>query len=71
MYRPIIFHNGNAYQMISKVKHYQVSPKGVFNKQLLQDWRDHVGADHVLQKNDEYWLCETIKEAEIVEDIAE
>ena len=34
---------------------------------LLKEWRDHVGADHVLQKNDEYWLCETIQDAEIIE----
>jgi hypothetical protein len=36
--------------------------------ELLKEWRDYIGADHVLQKQDEFWLCETIKEAEVVEE---
>jgi hypothetical protein len=37
--------------------------------ELLKEWRDYVDADHVLQKQDEFWLCETIKDAEIIEEI--
>lgn len=68
MLHEIVWHNENAYKIIKKIKNHSVSPKGIFNKDLLADWRDYVGADHVLQKNDEFWLCETIQEAIIIED---
>ena len=68
MLHEIVWHNENAYKIIKKIKHHSVSPKGIFNKDLLADWRDYVGADHVLQKNDEFWLCETIQEAIVIED---
>jgi hypothetical protein len=34
----------------------------------LKAWRDYIGADHVLRQNDEYLLCETIQDAQIIED---
>ena len=67
----IYYHNGTPYKVLRTLKVHNVSPKGVVNMDLLKEWRDYVDADHVLQKNDEYWLCETIKDAEIIEDIAE
>jgi len=67
MMNNIYFHNGNCYKVIRTLKIHNVSPKGVVDMELLKGWRDYVGADHVLQKNDEYWLCETIQDAEIVE----
>jgi hypothetical protein len=67
----IYFHNGNCYKVVRVLKIHNVAPKGVVDMELLKGWRDYVGADHVLQKNDEYWLCETIKDAEIIDDTAE
>ena len=67
----IYYHNGQPYKVLRVLKSQNVSPKGYLNMELLKEWRDYVGADHVLQKQDEFWLCETIKDAEIVEDIAE
>ena len=67
----IYFHNGVPYKVLKRIKTHSVSFKDIVNMDLLKEWRDHVGADHVLQKNDEYWLCETIQDAEIVEDIIE
>ena len=64
----VIWHNENAYKIIKKIKNHQVSPKGILNKEILAEWRDYVGADHVLQQYDEFWLCETIPEATIIED---
>jgi hypothetical protein len=64
----VIWHNENAYKIIKKIKHHQVSPKGILNKEILAEWRDYVGADHVLQQHDEFWLCETIPEAILIED---
>ncbi len=67
----IYYHNGTPYKVLRKIKVYNVSPKGIVDMNLLKDFRDYVGADHVLQKSDEYWLCETIKDAEIIADDAE
>ena len=64
----IYYHNGQPYKVLKVVKSHQVSPKGYLNMELLKEWRDYVGADHVLQKQDEFWLCETIKDAEVVEE---
>ena len=50
MLHEIVWHNGNAYKIIKKLKAHNVSPKGIFNKDLLADWRDYVGADHVFTK---------------------
>ena len=52
----VIWHNENAYKIIKKIKNHQVSPKGILNKEILAEWRDYVGADHVLQQYDEFWL---------------
>jgi len=64
----IIWHNGNAYKIIKKIKQHNVSPKGILNKEILAEWRDYVGADHVLQQQNEFWLCETIQDAIVIED---
>ena len=64
----VIWHNENAYKIIKKIKNHQVSPKGILNKEILAEWRDYVGADHVLQQQNEFWLCETIQDAIIIED---
>lgn len=63
----IYYHNGQPYKILRKLKAHNVSPKGYINMELLKAWRDYVDADHVLQKQDEFWLCETIKDAEIIE----
>jgi hypothetical protein len=67
----IYYHNGTPYKVLRKIKVHSVSSKDVVNMDLLKEWRDYVDADHVLRNADEYWLCETIKDAEIIEDIAE
>ena len=64
----VIWHNGNAYKILKKVKQHNVSPKNILNKEILAEWRDYVGADHVLQQHDEFWLCETIQDAIVIED---
>ena len=63
----IYYHNGQPYKILRKLKSHNVSPKGYLNMELLKEWRDYIGADHVLQKQDEFWLCETIKDAEVIE----
>tara|TARA_R100000008_G_scaffold84820_2_gene73195 strand:- start:424 stop:654 length:231 start_codon:yes stop_codon:yes gene_type:complete len=72
-----IFYNNNiAYVVLRKIKVHDCDPKRfgarVDNEhnrlKVLMAWRDHVGADHVLQvKNDTFYLCETIQDAKIIE----
>ena len=51
-----------------KLKVHSVSnSNGVVNMEALKAWRDYVGADHVLRHIDEYFLCETFKDAQLVE----
>jgi streptomycin 6-kinase len=64
----VIWHNGNAYKILKKIKQHSVSPKNILNKEILAEWRDYVGANHVLQQHDEFWLCETIQDAIVIED---
>lgn len=62
----LYYHNGIPYIILRKLKAHSISPKGYLDMELLKLWRDYIGADHVLQKQDEFWLCETVKDAEII-----
>lgn len=64
----VIWHNRNAYRIIRRIKEHNVSPKGILNKEMLEEWKKYVGADIVLRQNAEFCLCEIIPEAEIIED---
>ena len=39
---------------------------GVVRLDVLSEWRDYVGADHVLRDANGFMLCESIEEATIV-----
>ena len=63
--RNLYLHNDTWYQIIRVLKVHNVSNKdGSVNMEVLKAWRDYVGADHVLQQQDEFWLCETVQEPE-------
>jgi hypothetical protein len=64
----VIWYNGNAYKVLRRIKEHNVSPKGVLNKEMLDEWKNCIGADHVLKQNDDFYLCEIILEATIIED---
>ena len=69
MLKQIFYHNDTYYVVLRKLKVHSVSnSNGVINMDALKAWRDYVGADHVLRQNDEYLLCETVKDAQLVED---
>jgi|TARA_R110002073_G_scaffold114944_1_gene252375 hypothetical protein len=38
------------------------------NMELLQAWRDYLGCDHVLRTPTHFLMCETIEEAQILEE---
>ena len=64
----VVWYNGNAYKVLRRIKEHNVSPKGIFNKEMLDEWKNCIGADHVLKQNDDFYLCEIILEATIIED---
>ena len=39
---------------------------GTVNMKVLEAWRDHVGADHVLRDANGFMLCETVQDACII-----
>lgn len=42
--------------------------ENTINMELLQSYRDYLGCDHVLRSQTHFLMCETIAEAEIIED---
>lgn len=47
---------------------FEVKGQNKLNMELLQAWRDYLGCDHVLRTPTHFLMCETISEAEIVEE---
>ena len=42
--------------------------ENTINMELLQSYRDYLGCDHVLRSQTHFLMCETVAEAEIIED---
>jgi hypothetical protein len=47
--------------------HNFLNSDGNVNMEVLKEWRDHVGCDHVLKHNERFLLVQTIQDAEIDE----
>tara|TARA_R110001583_G_scaffold3293_32_gene21379 strand:- start:1805 stop:2032 length:228 start_codon:yes stop_codon:yes gene_type:complete len=71
-----IFYNGNQpYHIVRKISVETCNPKryGIERSDesaymlILQLWRDEHNCDHVLRQNDDFLLCRTIKDAQIIE----
>mgnify|MGYP000001019035 FL=1 len=71
-----IFYNGNeAYHVIRTIKMQDCNPRkfGILRDdeeaymKILLVWRNHHNCDHVLRQNDQFMLCRTIKDVEIIE----
>ncbi len=62
--------NDNAYVVKRETPiHVFVKKKeNTINMELLQSYRDYLGCDHVLRTETHFLMCETIAEAEIIED---
>ena len=42
--------------------------ENTINMELLQSYRDYLGCNHVLRSPTHFLMCETVAEAEIIED---
>ena len=61
-------HNDKLYIILKELPEHKVNDKEGFpNLDLLKDWRDWIGADHVLRLANHYLLCETIQDLEYEE----
>ncbi len=62
--------NDNAYivKRETPIHNFEVKGQNKLNMELLQAYRDYLGCDHVLRTPTHFLMCETIPEAEIIED---
>tara|TARA_Y100000361_G_scaffold153557_1_gene175685 strand:- start:28 stop:270 length:243 start_codon:yes stop_codon:yes gene_type:complete len=59
-----------AYVVKREMPTHNFAQKGTnrLNMELVQAWRDYLGCDHVLRSQTHFLFCETIQDAEIIED---
>jgi len=62
--------NGNTYIVKREVATHNFSIKGQdrLNMKLVEDYMKWIGCDHVLRTQTHFLFCETIQDAEIIED---
>ena len=62
--------NDNAYivKRETPVHNFEIKGKNKLNMELLAAYRDWLGCDHVLRTPTHFLMCETITEAEIIEE---
>ena len=67
LYPNIVYKDGIAYKVIniSKVHNFLNSDNSV-NQRVLGLYVHQSGGDHVLQKGNDFLICETIEDAEII-----
>jgi len=78
--KKIFYNKGNAYLVIRKIGYHLIDPLtyGITESkygltqeqvsiQILKLLKEQYYCDHVLQKGDKYLLCQTIKDADIIE----
>jgi len=62
-------HNDTWYKILRKMSaHNFTDSTNRVNMDILKGYRDYIGGDHVLSFQNEFWICETIQDAEILEE---
>ncbi len=68
LYSNIIYNNGIAYKILNIINVYNFLNKdNSINKQVLGLYVHENGGDHVLQRDHQFLICETIEDAQIIE----
>tara|TARA_Y100000592_G_scaffold53033_1_gene83739 strand:- start:487 stop:711 length:225 start_codon:yes stop_codon:yes gene_type:complete len=52
------------------VNRFEVKGSNRLNMELCQAFRDYLGCDHVLRTQTEFLFCETIEDAEIINNVS-
>jgi hypothetical protein len=66
--KPLYFYNGEIYKIIRNISiNYFFTKEGTLIRELLNGWKEHLGADHILKTDTHFLFCETLKEPEWIE----
>ena len=67
LYSNVIYKNNNAYKILDVIKvHNFLNSNNSINQKVLGMYVHEKGGDHVLQVENEFLICETIEEAQII-----
>jgi hypothetical protein len=68
LYSNIIYNNGIAYKILDIINiHNFLNRDNSVNKQILGLYVHEKGGDHVLQRDHQFLICETIEDAQVIE----
>lgn len=63
--KELFFNGGTAYVVLRRIPHHNIHGRdGNVIREVLQAWKEHLGADHVLRTTTEYLYCETIPDVD-------
>jgi hypothetical protein len=61
----LYFYNNNVYLVLRDIPaSYFFNKQGELNRELLNTWREYLGADHILKTESRFLMCETVHEPE-------
>jgi hypothetical protein len=61
----LYFYNDNVYLVLRDIPaSYFFNKQGELNRELLNTWKEHLGADHILKTENRFLMCETVPEPE-------
>jgi len=61
----LYFYNGSVYLVLRNMTaSYFFNKQGELNRDLLNIWKEHLGADHILKTDNRFLFCETVPEPE-------
>jgi hypothetical protein len=62
-------HNDTWYQIIRKIAAHNFTDKnGKVHLEYLKEYSNFLGGDHVLNFQNEYWICQTVQDAELIQE---
>ena len=69
--KPVYMHGGNAYIIVGQnpVNHFAKTFGDHPNMEYVQMYMNWLKCDHVLNNQTHFMFCETIQEAEIIEEL--
>ena len=63
--KKLYFYNGNVYLVLRDISaSYFFNKQGELNRDLLNAWKESLGADHILKTDNRFLMCETVPEPE-------
>jgi len=63
-------HNDTWYKILREIPHHNFTSKdGIVHMDILKEFMEYVGGDHVLRTPTHYQICETIQDVEVLEEL--